>query len=434
MDNSNAFVEPDSATEHGRKWCILLFVAIILQFLFLSIYCYRYHFSSAMFESDAASEVLLAENIYENGGHVFSKDWCYSTEIRVLHNQLVMVPLFSFTNNYNLVYTAGFMIWTALILLSVYFCIRSYSGTIRQSLLATLFFLIPYGAYRRYSPFSMHFFNGYYSFFLFNTFLFLGLLQQYKKSERNGRTYGILTVLSVLSFGLGCCGVRYALLVFGPLLCVELIQFLWEAKDKFSLSSVRTRCYLIPLIICFGIGYITYSKHILVTFGGTRNYASTLKFAFFSQALSQFQQVISGFLEGLGFSWDGGKAFSILGIVNLIFLVFTGLSVFLFTRLIRKCKNLNLNLRNYVLFAGAQVTVNVVALTFFGVDDYGAIVRYVWIGCICCLPLLALVEQEKLRRIICLGGDTVMFAGGSSALGFVPSVGKIGPVIWRKCI
>lgn len=208
---------------------------IILQFCFLVLCCYKYHLTSAMFESDAASEILLAENLYKNETWILSHDWYYSTEIRVLHNQLVIAPLFAFTDNYNLIYTLSFGLTLAMILCAVYFCMRSFELSPSSSLTALLFFLIPYSFYRRYSPFSMALMNQFYSFFLLNQFLFLGMFQRFKKAGRKRSRIAFAVGLLIFSILLGTCGIRYALILFVPLIIVELAE-IWQKRGNCSWS------------------------------------------------------------------------------------------------------------------------------------------------------------------------------------------------------
>ena len=393
-----------------QRWILLAF--IVLQFFFLIAYCYKYHFASAMFESDAASELLLAENIYKNGGIVFSDDWFYSTEIRVLHNQLIMAPLFHFTSNYNLIYTAGVMIWTVGILFSVYFCVRSYGGNPTQGLLGMLLFLIPYGSYRRYSPFSMHLMNGYYSFFLLNTFLFLGLYQQYIKAKDKGRKIFLCAVLFIFSILLGCCGVRYALLIFAPLMLGEILEFAADCgKESFRNLAVRWM-HLLPILFGGMAGYLLYAKKLAPVYGGTQ-YASNLAFASGERSLEQLQQVYNSVWESLGFSWDGGNVVSVLGIINLIFLAFTLIVFFLTVTVWKNWRSLESVARKFVFFAGCQILVNVASLVFALVEDYGAIPRYLWVGGICCLPTLVLTlgNRRAWRKAICAGGIFLCLCG-----------------------
>lgn len=62
----------------------------IMFFMFLS---YIRHNISNVLDSDMSSEMVLANQLAEEGG-ILSHQWYYSTELRVLSTQLVFAPLF----------------------------------------------------------------------------------------------------------------------------------------------------------------------------------------------------------------------------------------------------------------------------------------------------------------------------------------------------
>ena len=108
---------------------------------------------------------------------------------------------------------------------------RSFSLSPSGALTALLFLLIPYSFYRRYSPFSMELMNQFYSFFLLNVFLYLGLFQQFKKTNKKIIVNILAVILLVFSVLLGSCGVRYGLILFVPLAVAEVAE-IWLEKGQ----------------------------------------------------------------------------------------------------------------------------------------------------------------------------------------------------------
>ena len=71
-----------------------------------------------LLDSDASSELILAEKLSREGG-IVSSSWFYSTELRVIYNQLVYAPLFRLTSDWSVVRAVGSII-IQLLLLSAY--------------------------------------------------------------------------------------------------------------------------------------------------------------------------------------------------------------------------------------------------------------------------------------------------------------------------
>ena len=55
-----------------------------------------------LMHSDTTAEVILSKFLADRN-ELISKEWFYSTEIRVIYTQLVMVPLFKIFSSYRLV-------------------------------------------------------------------------------------------------------------------------------------------------------------------------------------------------------------------------------------------------------------------------------------------------------------------------------------------
>ena len=74
------------------KLCKSIAPVIFSLSLILSIFT-TWHVTGHILDSDASSEMVLAQQLSQNGG-ILSRDWIYSTELRVMSTQLVFAPLF----------------------------------------------------------------------------------------------------------------------------------------------------------------------------------------------------------------------------------------------------------------------------------------------------------------------------------------------------
>ena len=72
--------------------------ALALAFLLLCLAVSGYYLTAgygAFLDADMASELTLAQHLAETG-RLISRDWLYSTEVRVLNTQLVFAPIMKF--------------------------------------------------------------------------------------------------------------------------------------------------------------------------------------------------------------------------------------------------------------------------------------------------------------------------------------------------
>ena len=103
-----------------------VFLAILLIAEILLIVYMAWHWGNNHLCSDNTAELVLAELLNREGG-ILSKNWYYSTELRVLNTQLVMAPLFSFFSDWHVIRAVGTGILLVILLLSWIFLCRSLS-------------------------------------------------------------------------------------------------------------------------------------------------------------------------------------------------------------------------------------------------------------------------------------------------------------------
>ena len=90
---------------------VVTVMASILYFVF---------FPDNLMNSDMAAEVLLSKLLAEEGG-LISKNWFYSTEIRIVYTQLVMTPLFLFLKDFGVVKLISVIFYDVLLMVVFYF-------------------------------------------------------------------------------------------------------------------------------------------------------------------------------------------------------------------------------------------------------------------------------------------------------------------------
>ena len=92
-------------------------VALIFVLLFaISWYLYEY-----LINSDMAAELILGKLLAKNN-EILTKEWCYSTEIRVIYMSHVAAFFFKFCNNFKIVrMLTNVTLWTILFASLSYF-------------------------------------------------------------------------------------------------------------------------------------------------------------------------------------------------------------------------------------------------------------------------------------------------------------------------
>lgn len=113
------------------EWAVFAGVLLVLNF-----FLWRYTLYTV--DSDAASELVLAKHLADSGGGLLSKNWYYSTELKVLCDQLAFELMFFLTDNWHLVRMGGTLILLGLLVLSVYYFCRETGCRRNFPLLAAL--------------------------------------------------------------------------------------------------------------------------------------------------------------------------------------------------------------------------------------------------------------------------------------------------------
>lgn len=382
-----------------KKKVILYICILILQLCVLGNFGFNHIFYSAMYESDAASELLLAEEIAKEGHWIFADNWHYSTEVDVLHNQLTLVPLFALTQDYRTTIGCYVVIMALYWMLSVCFLLRSLDVSWENCLLGCILVAVPYGSYCRYSPFAEFLGVAYYGVYLCLSFIWIGLWYRMKKQWENRKKQTVLSCcFMVLSFLLGCCGVRFLLFLIVPACLFELFVFILpklksaeNARAYFSVfvSWVKDNWYFVAAILLHFIGIVVY------TFGIQRKYGGNVFFSMHIETIEnmvdRFRNLILGIIQFAGCILDGGPVGTVVGLCQLGALIYVGYLFMIWIRLLKK----ETDKTSYLYFILFQFIVNDLLLLWVEFD-MGATTRYEWFGMVG-LYLLPVFWLEKKK-------------------------------------
>lgn len=175
----------------------------------------NYFCASHILNSDISAELVLGKQLADTN-RIFTTDWFYSTEIRVLYTQIVSMVLFRFIDSWNLVRTLMNFIFYAALLWSYLFAVKPLHLKKRSVYLSSLFLFIPYSIQYLY---IVHIGNSYIPHFIV-TFVCVGLLV--RLMERKNKW--LLLLFCVCSFYAGLCGIRFAMVYAIPVLLAGIMK------------------------------------------------------------------------------------------------------------------------------------------------------------------------------------------------------------------
>lgn len=393
-------------------------VLLILQLGILVHFDFEQYFNSAMFESDAASEILLAEQVSKEGFHVLSDNWFYSSEIRVVHNQLIMALVYSLCNNYKIAYALSSVIIMLVACGAVCFLLQGAGINKQNQILGVLMLLVPYGSYQRFSLFAIFLGVGYYASFIILSFLWIGIyirMISRKMKKVQYRVYFIVIIL--LSFVMGLCGIRQFILLFVPVIIWEVLNDFGQYCERIlSLKSCKLQVSLFfnnkkELIVSVGsafIGFLIYEYMWLPKYGA-HNYFD-MRYGTMESIKLQLERIVSAVMRITGYSFDEGNIMSIIGMLNLMTLLYVFCLIGIFIKLLK-----NKGKKSYIGFLAIQIIFNMTIYLLLRIDDVAGIARYTWLSMagIVLLPAFYFQDnkitlQKKFIILMCCVG--VIFA------------------------
>lgn len=171
-------------------------------------------------DSDASSELLLAKHLADQGGGLLSKNWYYSTEVKVLCDQLAFELMFFFTDNWRIARMGGTLILIGLMLLSLYYFCRC-TGIKRSFPLLGALVLLPIS--KSYFNYALKF--TYYVPYIATGFVVLGAVARFP-GEPGRKKYMAQVLAALLSLAAGLLGFRMLLTLYIPL-ALAVLLYLW---------------------------------------------------------------------------------------------------------------------------------------------------------------------------------------------------------------
>jgi hypothetical protein len=417
----SAFLED---TKNQRLITVLAAGTGVLLLGFVGFYSYQH--GAQWLNSDHSSEMVLGKLLADENTFV-SRNWRYSTEIRLVYQTIFTMLLFKLLGcyeNWALIRTLAILLNNLVLILSYLFMTKQMKMQTKWIYITGLFLILPLST----GYWDIVTFGGYYILFIAQLFCCIGLfIRLINHADTKKKTALIDFILfTVLSFMLGLQGIRSLLCVHIPLFIAGVYCYSKTAQKR--IFPLFLGCY--GFVICcvgFAGNYLLHFKYSFYSFEHLR--LVNLYADFFSK-LSQSLVCLAGFF-GLS---TGSSLLSAKGLFSVIAIIGTFLLFWAVIKSLRQTKMQNDTMAQPTeyQFMSAFFIVSVIINIFVFIVAEGSITdRYFIPFMVLYIPLVAILFEhiEKthghLKRIAIISG-IVLFICGQSHLNFQDMAGWNG--------
>lgn len=290
-----------------------------------------------LMHSDMSAEVILSKLLADEH-KLMTKNWYYSTEIRVVYSQLIMTPLFFLFSDYRLVKQLSILIFYVILIFAYHKVVKGLRVKVKWELLGLALLFAPLSN----EYLDMLLIGCFYTAQVICTYLLLSLFC--KKREENKKWYVQFTFFCAGALILGLTGLRYLASLFIPLLLAAFFV-LYESETPFTKETVQQKAvkekiqyfmFALGGLFSGGVGFLVnqlfFAKHF--------SFDTTAQVAFvpLSDVPERFLASVRLMIEFMGYTQI--QATNPRGIVNVIKLALLLLMIFATVWLFRNRKRL----------------------------------------------------------------------------------------------
>ncbi|MEG2950460.1 MAG: hypothetical protein RR946_07205 [Clostridia bacterium] len=308
---------------------IIVFV-LALAFTWITSYFY----ANNILDSDDSSILVLADLLSKENA-VLSQNWIYSTELMVIHTNLIFAPLMKIFTNWHTVRFVGSILLQGIMLWSYfYLCKQTKLGrkaTFYSAAMLILPFSIKYGRIVLYHAFYLPFIAI--GFFLVG--MLISVVNHYRSAESSFKQWLRIAALLLLALLSGLNGVRQLMITMAPLVLASI--FVTWKKEKLRTDESpegflsKWGLILLSLLICAmgTIGYLI-NNNILSTLYSFKHFDQVITATPTAERLAA---MIGDYFSQFGYQ-TGRVLFSLPGILAIgglfvmLFLTFAGIKQF----------------------------------------------------------------------------------------------------------
>ena len=341
---------------------------VILIFEYIWVVCINLISGTRYINADMSSEMVLANLLNKEGAWFVSKNWLYSTELRVLNIQLVYKNALKIFSDWNTARTASLAFLLLALLLS-YFFLAKQAKLKNLGIWAAVIFLLPLSD--KYAFIVL--IGNFYIPHIVISFLSLGLLLKLLNTGSLKRWPSVISavLLLMLAFVSGLGGVRQILVFFVPaFLTFVYFSYLDVAHNSKTLYgfdfinrfiNIVTIVSLLALIFCTAGCFI--NTKILTQSYSYVNYTVTPAIDFQLDIIINY---LGGVVKIFGYQ-SGFSIFSIKGIQSIVAVVFYAIILFFMGLSIKKLKSFPFNQQVVIVFSLTAFVFNIIINSLLGI-------------------------------------------------------------------
>ena len=364
-------------------------------------------------DSDMASEIMLAKECFTHKTF-WPRSWHYSTEIRLLHTQLIASPLFAFTSNWLTVKALSVVILCLSLPFSLLFLLSALKvKNVWLKLLCSLLIFLPWSD----TIWRMVQLGNYYIPHVAISFVYTALFISLAYTEMTAKKTKIFTVLFfALAFISGLSGIRpilnFQLPIAATIIALAVRRMVNKQEEfKFSRFFIADKpvFYASSNIAFGGIGYVANSL-VLSKFFHFLKYNDKVFNAIGDVSFSELHRDIFGLF---GFQ-DNVRVFSPTGVNNVVLYIVALLFIISFVQYLKNHKTGSK--RIFILLAAVMIISNTFVTAH---TDYAD--RYLISALVYCIPCFAVFLESNgvpsLKKYL-LGMSASVVLIGSSFITF----------------
>ena len=274
-----------------------------------------------LMHSDITAEVVLSKLLSEEGS-LISKEWFYSTEIRIIYSHLIMIPLFHMFADYSLVKLLSIFIFYILLVYAYCMLAKRFDMDKKWVFLCLALLFAPLSN----EYLDMMFIGCFYTAQIICTYLILSFTIKEKKTKKGFWICG--SILCVAALILGTSGLRYLASLYLPMVLSYLFLFLVEPDGQKKERGIPV-LFSVVMTGFAGVGFLVNKFYLAVHY--SFDTTSEVAFVPISEVPERFLTSIRLMLEFMGYRES--TVMTPLGLVNpvkcLFLIVFIGMVLWL---------------------------------------------------------------------------------------------------------
>ncbi len=300
----------------------LLFGLLVIVLAALALFCI--FFPDNLMHSDATAEVILSKLLAEEGA-LISKNWFYSTEIRIVYTHLIMIPLFWLFSDYTLVKYISIFICCAILIFAYYMFAKRFSVERKWHFLCLALLFAPLSN----EYLDMMIIGGFYMAQVICMYLVLSFVIKEKTGKKSRMISSV--VLCIVALILGLSGLRYLASLYLPMLLAYVFVTIAEPGQQ-KKENARPILFSLLMTGFAGVGFLINKFYLAVHY--SFDITSEVAFVPIADVPERFLRSIRLMLEFVGYREI--KVVTLLGMVNpikcLFLIAFVGIIIWLWKK------------------------------------------------------------------------------------------------------